>query len=227
MEYDPIIVVGPGRSGTSAVAGVLYQLGVFMGERLHEADESNSSGYFEDRDFIEVNHQLATRAIKHEQWKARVSDLLRERRARLTAWGWKDPRTCDFLPHYLELVGEAKFIRCVRKATDVEASALKAYGRLGWWTPWFDRLGLKWLQRTLVGRSVRTLRKTRENALDRYLTGRSVLIVDFDDLMRNRESVVRNLAKFCGIVDLPEHKLRNALEFIRPKDEMIQMQENG
>ena len=45
-----ILVVGPGRCGTSAVAGRLCDLGVFMCSTV-ESDETNPDGYFEDVEF--------------------------------------------------------------------------------------------------------------------------------------------------------------------------------
>jgi hypothetical protein len=73
--YDPVIVVGPGRCGTSCVAGVLHRLGIYMGHRLLPADRTNPYGHWEDSDFVEVNEARLSGEITRAAWTARVSAL--------------------------------------------------------------------------------------------------------------------------------------------------------
>jgi len=88
--FDPIIVVGPGRCGTSAVAGILHYLGVFMGEGFVLADENNPYGHWEDKEFHDLNDALSTRRISSSQWNYWVGQLIQKRRALQIPWGWKD-----------------------------------------------------------------------------------------------------------------------------------------
>lgn len=100
---EPIIVVGPGRCGSSAVAGVLHHLGVFMGERLIPAHETNPYGHWEDADFVRVNEAFVMQdRMTAEEWSGAVAELIKKRRALGRQWGWKDPRTCQLLPQYLK-----------------------------------------------------------------------------------------------------------------------------
>ncbi|WLR42109.1 sulfotransferase family protein [Bacillus carboniphilus] len=92
------------RSGSSATAGVLAQLGVHMGDNLLQPSETNSKGYFENKDFVSINEVLLyenganwakqpnpfnlTLSSKMEQVISKFIDY--HQRA---VWGLKDPRT--------------------------------------------------------------------------------------------------------------------------------------
>lgn len=52
------IVTGSGRSGTSAVARVLHESGIYMGQKLFLATQYNPKGYYEDRAVRELNDSI-------------------------------------------------------------------------------------------------------------------------------------------------------------------------
>jgi len=127
--YNPIIVVGPNRSGTSMVAGVLHHLGIHMGFDLMigEAKE-NPAGYYEDREVMKLNEDLLfpgswdrlpppdylNLARCDGELKHRVVDFIEARADLGKPWGWKDPRTTATLPIYLPLLQDPKIIICLR-----------------------------------------------------------------------------------------------------------------
>ncbi|RLG70056.1 MAG: sulfotransferase family protein, partial [Candidatus Iainarchaeum archaeon] len=47
-----VVILAPGRSGTSLLAGILHKLGVDMGDDGEEKSSYNPWGYFENKDFI-------------------------------------------------------------------------------------------------------------------------------------------------------------------------------
>ena len=55
---NPIMVVGEGRCGTSAVAGILHHLGVFMGEDFVPPNHTNVYGHWEDIDFHDLTKNV-------------------------------------------------------------------------------------------------------------------------------------------------------------------------
>jgi hypothetical protein len=57
------IILGSGRSGTSAAAGVMARAGYFMGSRLMLADERNPAGYFEDEEINAINEELLMQVV--------------------------------------------------------------------------------------------------------------------------------------------------------------------
>jgi hypothetical protein len=197
---EPIVVVGPGRCGSSCVAGILYHLGVFVGSRLIGADASNPWGHFEDWEFVNLNSAFLAREISRCDWTTRAQQLIEYRRALGVPWGWKDPRTCNLLREYLEFFNDPRFIRCVRDPAQIEASAVRAYSKLQW-----------------SAADARVLRSRRERELDRYLPWYKTLIVDFDRIREHREETVRSIIDFCGLVDVDQRRFNSAVSFIRPE----------
>lgn len=91
-----IVVLGCYRSGSSAVAGTLHHLGVFMGEKFDPSSKVNPRGYFEDIEFKDL-HKLA---IEGKDVYQEYQKLVKYR-CNLPVWGIKDPRLCiliDKLP---------------------------------------------------------------------------------------------------------------------------------
>lgn len=107
-----IIILGPHRSGTSAIAKVVYELGAWMGDRLLKPSLSNPLGYFEDERIVSVNNRILGRG----NWQAplrisRSPDIIRalteiigEFNDKSDFWAMKDPRFCFTLPVMRELV---------------------------------------------------------------------------------------------------------------------------
>jgi len=58
-KFQPYLVIGTGRSGTSTVARVLHEkLNVFMGYHFPETTDQNPKGFWEDLEFNEWNKAL-------------------------------------------------------------------------------------------------------------------------------------------------------------------------
>lgn len=141
-----IIVTGMHRSGTSMVAGVLYHLGVYMGDDLmiDDIDQGQTKeqpcGYYEDREFMRINDTILQKSkgawnrvpdrdlLLDRCWEANNTlDILLERRTRNhKVWGFKDPRTCLTLPAYLTrwhmVTGNQQIIVISRNQKDVVKS---------------------------------------------------------------------------------------------------------
>jgi hypothetical protein len=195
---EPIVVVGPGRCGTSCVAGVLHHLGVFMGSRLAPANASNPSGHWEDCDFLELNVAFLEHIIGRAEWAQGVRQVVERRTALQIPWGWKDPRTCNLLGDYLEIVDRPRFIRCRRDAAQIEASIVRAYRELGW-----------------TETDAHVLRVGRERELDRYLPRYDTFEVDFTELRTRRRTTIESLVQFCGLDGVTGQQIQAAIGFVR------------
>lgn len=148
---QPIIILGMHRSGTTLVAGVLEQLGLYLGARKDHNREA--------RFFLEINDWLLRES--GGSWNApepvlalledeRTRDLYRARITSLAGslkalsflgvwhrpagselfamkrpWGWKDPRNTFTLPIWLDLFPDAKIIYVARHGVDVAASIVQ------------------------------------------------------------------------------------------------------
>ncbi len=109
-----IVVLGMHRSGTSATTRGLEVLGVNLGDYLYPAAIDNPTGFWEDRDFLDINEELlaqlgsASDRLGLINWtmpNTLVIQSLRRKAERLVRtkcdenvlWGFKDPRTARLL----------------------------------------------------------------------------------------------------------------------------------
>ncbi|HTO82258.1 MAG TPA: hypothetical protein VMQ73_08485 [Methylomirabilota bacterium] len=119
------VVVGPGRSGTSALTGALRALSVDLGNNLKPALRKNAKGFFEDRDLLSVNHRLhrvlglratgtSVGPIEPQRWNDPVlSDLrqeavqvIRDRFGSAPLWGFKCGGMIRVLPFWEDVLSE-------------------------------------------------------------------------------------------------------------------------
>ena len=140
MPGEVICIIGMHRSGTSMVAGLLQKAGLYLGpeDRLLGANTSNAEGHFEHTGILEINDAL----LEHlgGSWDLpprmepgwELADSLAEIRTKAqrlvdsftghAPWGWKEPRTTILLPFWNSIVGQPRFIICVRSPLDVAKS---------------------------------------------------------------------------------------------------------
>ena len=135
---EPIIVVlGPWCGGTSAVAGVLHHLGVFMGADFvwayrgpHETWEDSHLSKLCVRAFTEPGAQLQMDARSFEAQLRSWADSHRGA-ARIAGRrpGVKHPLLCVAMDHIREACGPVVPVVVDRPVPNVIASL----NRLGWW----------------------------------------------------------------------------------------------
>jgi hypothetical protein len=152
----PVLVVGTGRCGTSAVASILIDLGVFMGHAFVAANKSNVAGHWEDLDFRNLNAWRLEERIDPASWRKGVEFLASNRDG---LWGFKDPRSAHFIDEYIEILSP-RFIRCRRDMSDIVASMCR-------WYDWPEEKALE-------------LASFRERMLNHHLQGQMVLDVDVE-----------------------------------------------
>jgi hypothetical protein len=128
-----VVVLGVGRSGTSAVTRGLQALGVDLGDRLRPAGGKNPTGFFEDEGLLDINRRLrkalgikaeSVTLIEPQQWQTpavlalqqeAIADI-RRRFGHVPLWGYKYARTLRLLP----------FWRSVFQALDVDVRYVMA-----------------------------------------------------------------------------------------------------
>jgi hypothetical protein len=138
-----VLVVGAGRSGTSAITRGIQALGVELGDRLKVPTGKNPTGFFEDRDLLDVakraRRKLGLRAesvalIDPERWRTadlgslqrEAFDTIRRRFGAIPIWGFKYAQTLRMLPFWEEVfrLGEvdASFVVATRNPLSVARS---------------------------------------------------------------------------------------------------------
>ena len=145
QEQEPqpsrcILVLGTGRSGTSAVGGILYKLGVWMGDGFVGRDQTNPWGTFEDAELFYITRQMKSGILKPEVYQAQI-----ERRNQRPLWGWKDPGLVWTLHHAMPYFEDLRAVFVHRPAGECIQSARKAYNwgkeqAANWYESVFDQL---------------------------------------------------------------------------------------
>ncbi len=180
-----IVVIGPPRSGTSAVAGVLHNLGVPMYQGELGISGKNSKGYFEDSAFNRFHHYVIDKKLK-EPVVVPLSQQYRNEYERLVAsrvgqplWGVKDPRLCFAFPLLHQYVGDDMKMILTHRERDSVVRSMADF-----WTLGYEQAG---------------------EIADKYLKARSALYFDapflwvnYDALLNNTEAQVKRLAEFAG-----------------------------
>ena len=193
-----IAIVGPHRSGTSAVAGVVYHLGAFMGDDLYEPSDWNERGYFEDKGIVAIHDAM----IGGRWWMPRVpsvsievariysSELDKFRKYQL--WAIKDPRLCFTL------------LRLKEQEPDINVITVHR-------DPWYSARSLSSRDRFPFDKSLELTLQYEANMLLRTKSIKRVLRVRYESLLRHTEAEVERIAKFIGADVTP-----GALSFVDP-----------
>lgn len=115
---NPIIVIGPPRSGTSTIARRLENgFGISMGIGSVKPDRHNPKGYFECPELIKINSIAIdswiygkSQADKiNPQWAAQFIKYIFYRSKKNMRWGFKDPRIIGFVKWVIEILNQCKF----------------------------------------------------------------------------------------------------------------------
>lgn len=136
----PLCITGMHRSGTSLTTSWFARCGLYVGEDLGPANQSNPKGHFEDQEFVLFQANAVGRVYPSSfGWKVTEPKFLRfneieeqqarefldKKSAEHQYWGWKDPRSVLFLEHWREISPETKFFLVWRSYVDVVESLLK------------------------------------------------------------------------------------------------------
>lgn len=199
-----VVVLGVGRSGTSAITRGLGALGVDLGNRLRSATLlKNPTGFYEDTDLLRINKRLkrildvrgeSVRLLDSDWWRqAPVEELHAEAVATIQRrfggsplWGYKYARTLRFMPFWVRVFEaaavDARYLMAIRNPLSVARSR----ARLDPWRGTQEQSDLEWLVNV-----VPYFREVRE---------RPFVVVDFDLFMADPAAQLERIAR--GL-DLP------------------------
>lgn len=136
-----VFIIGLHRSGTSMTSHICSMMGMSIGKNdcVMGADSSNEDGYWENRDFTELNDDIlkaaggcwyAPPSIEEVQkvvslFKERVSCLINKHKDII--WGIKDPRLVFTYPAYLPFLSNLELIITKRNIDSIIKSILKIH----------------------------------------------------------------------------------------------------
>ncbi|WEG11210.1 sulfotransferase [Pullulanibacillus sp. KACC 23026] len=210
-----VLVLGNGRSGTSVLTRALNFMGVDLGDDpFIKAKKANPKGYFENKPILTIHKKIGgklpfrpspegyEKSKKIRPLKNELKEYMKETFLDKPVWGWKDPRTNDYLKLWKDILNELNaephHVIIIRNPIDVVASNKRAWDRDETWAL------RQWQLRTLF-----SLRDT---------FGDKRVIISYEELFGNPIEALRRIST---TLDLPwpadEVKLKQQLEeFIDP-----------
>lgn len=149
-----VVVLGPGRCGTSTLARGLIALGIEFGDRLKPAMRKNPRGFFEDLDLLDINYRAHARLrlrrngssigpIPDQAWRnaelatlrEEAKRLIRRRFGRHPVWGFKVGGVMRILPFWEQVLAELDqdvcYVLAIRHPASVARSRQKLDPRRG------------------------------------------------------------------------------------------------
>jgi hypothetical protein len=207
VDLRMVAVLGPYSSGTSAVAGMLHQLGISMGGAFQESDEVNDRGSFEAvgladlcRKFFDepwlteqVRPELRTKLLRI--WAANRRDY-RDHPDKLA--GAKHPLLCMMGPEISEAWDNPAIVSVLRDPGETVASL----ARRGWNWPM-----------DAIASATQQLMLSRDIFLADYAGPQ--LHVRYEDVVRAPRAVIEKLAGFLSVAFTPA-QVDKAVSHIRP-----------
>ena len=117
-KKEVVVVLGMHRSGTSAIANAISEMGYYLGEDLLVKDKNNEKGYFENTDIVLLNSMIC--ASNGENWDCvtginynfdnmksaffdKALNIMKELLENNDSIAIKDPRICKTLPVWQEV----------------------------------------------------------------------------------------------------------------------------
>lgn len=222
-----IVVVGAGRSGTSALCRGLGALGVELGDRLKRAAPKNPKGFFEDVDLLDLNKRLhrifdledtgtSLTLVGPQEWARRAAAVralhdeavatIRRRFGGSPLWGFKSGGLMRLLPFweavFRELDLEVSYVVAARNPLNVARSRARLNALRGRQ----EKSDLEWLVRVVPH--------------FRSVAAHPFVVVDYDLLVSDPEAQLERIARSLA---LPmDDDVRAAIdayrrEFLRPR----------
>ena len=199
-----IVVLGVGRSGTSAITRGLAALGVDLGNRLRGATLlKNPTGFYEDTDLLRINKRLkrilgvrgeSVRLLPSDWWRqpsvealqAEAVATIHQRFGHCPLWGYKYARTLRFMPFWVRVFEAAAVDACYLMAIRNPLSVARSRARLDPWRGTQEQSDLEWLVNVVPYFSA-----VRE---------RPFVVVDFDLFMADPAAQLERIGR---ALDLP------------------------
>ncbi len=203
MKQTCILVLGMHRSGTSALAGTLNLLDVYLGSELMEADPANEKGYFENNILFKINEQLLSQIgsswddtfyneskVRNIKETDELKETIQKEFEFANVFAIKDPRLIFLFPVYKkvleELNIEVKIILPYRNPVEVANSLNKRDGMS------LEKGMLLWAYHFLLA--------------EKYSREHQRVFVGFDELLDNTDNVINNISNTLDLKLMTKYK---------------------
>jgi hypothetical protein len=195
-----VCVLGVPRGGTSMIAGILRLLGVFIGERVDNANNEDQDflGHNGDRTLFSDGSRLAER----KKYFAFVRRTVLDRQKYHQLWAWKDPKASFYIEHILNDLVSPFFILVTRDPAAIMQREMME-------TPHPARIA------ALI---------TIDGVLEQYRSIMRIIgtarhptiLVSYERSLRNAQRTIQEIAEFLGL-GLPEiGLLKEISKYVQP-----------
>lgn len=122
-------------------AHYLHACGLFLGDTLLGANDSNPYGHFEDREAMAIHDDILTANMTNWMLDHRISPFVpddiwhrmqafvEKRQIAHVTWGFKDPRVCHFLSLWKSMIPDAKVLIVYRNPIECVRSLNKRHAQ--------------------------------------------------------------------------------------------------
>lgn len=122
-----ILVIGTGRSGTTAVAKLLHENGISMGNSFALSSQHDCGCNFEDLECRKINARFLKNEISYKEYINELCQYGGKRQGETNGnWGVKHPAITYVLGIYVQ-VFDPVIIHCTRNKEDVVESCMRCY----------------------------------------------------------------------------------------------------
>ena len=190
-----VLVIGTGHCGTSAVAGALCEMGVWMGERF---GPSRRYPVYEDAEMAEVVEQVIEACVLDLPLAGNPFVPLVRARERRPLWGFKYPHLVWTLDWLLDILDDVRIVVVDRNEAGTIASCRRSC-RLS------QERAKAWYDCVCA-------------AIERFVAGYpgAVLRVQYEELVEDPRREITRLAGFVFDGEtVAEERLERAVELIR------------
>lgn len=205
MPSAPYIIIGMHRSGTSLLAKVLENSGIFMGvvkdhnyEAMHFLSLNQQTLWAAGADWDKpvVPDELYWKTIPaqelfYEHFKVNGKWARFMLKLRSPRWGWKEPRNTFTLPMWLHMFPQAKVLHIVRQPEAVVRSLQERNHRKG--EIYREKLSDEDFCLKLIEKYVSTARSYAPGLGSRFLE------IEYEKLVEQDEETIKQLDSFCHI----------------------------
>lgn len=206
-DKKTVVVMGQRRSGTSMLAGVLYNLGVYMGENPERSSEKNESGFYEDQEIVEISRKIisfvmegGTKAGVEKEFGPEITKLFRKRDKEHGTWGFKDVNQVQTHFLFRKKIKNPKYFVVFRNPLDTALSVSSWHG-----VNLLESLG-----------SVNDNNSMIQQYMLTTLAGDPVVAVSYEKMLTEPEATVDTIIEFLEIEPTKEQK-KNAVKHIKPE----------
>ena len=205
-----IVVLGPYRSGTTCMAGVLYHLGLHMGLKFHGAKMAPPLGYLEAMGLCKICWEIYK---EPHPVRRKPDDWIAQRLGGWFQWhdgvaaesgklaGAKHPLLCAMLPELRQAVPNLKVVNVIRPIEE----SIRSIQAQEWWKIWkcepdeceaFQRY--LWQQR------------------EAHIGGVDHIPVPYRDLLEDPAGHIARIAEYVGCRPT-DQQFKAAVEQVKPR----------